>query len=135
MEKRALQGVLLVLSLVPLVGIAIGFGSGAGFFFPKGAEVPINLDNQFRYLSGVYTMVTLGIWWCLRDLESRGAVLRIIGGGIIIGAVGRVISMVALGLPPDKSMIAGVFLEGVVVPLLLLWQVRISRMAHPKHAD
>ena len=101
MERRALQLVLLVLSLIPLIGLTIGFGPGVGFFFPDGVTPPVDLDNQFRYLSGVYASVTLGIWYALPRIDERLAPMRIVAAGVMLGAVGRVLSMLAYGLPDD----------------------------------
>ncbi len=130
-EKRALQAVLGVLSLVPLIGVGIGFIRGTAFFLEPGQSVKVNLDNQFRYLSGVYACVTGGLWYVLGHVESRGVVLRVVAGGVVSGAVGRVISMASHGLPSDPSMVGGVVLEGLVVPLLVLWQASFARRARP----
>ncbi len=127
MERNALQLILGVLSLIPLAGLVIGFTDGSDFFMPEGSHAPANLDNQFRYLSGVYVAVTIGIWYALPEIERRLAIMRIIGAAIMLGAVGRLLSMRSHGVPDDPAMIVGVVLEGVVVPLLLLWQARIAR--------
>ncbi len=134
MERRALQIILGILSLIPIVGVLVGFSSGAGYFFADGADVPVNLDNQLRYLSGVYCAVTLGIWYVIPRVEERIAPLRIVASGVIFGAIGRLFSMFALGPPDDVTMIAGVGLEGIVVPLLLVWQTRLHRR-HRRSVD
>lgn len=129
MQRRALQIILGVLSLIPLIGVAIGFGPGVGFLLPEGTPVPVDLDNQFRYLNGVYAAITVGIWYVIPRVEERLAPLRIVGAGVMLGSVGRLLSMLAYGAPHDVTMIAGLGLEGVVVPLLLLWQTRLHRAA------
>jgi hypothetical protein len=67
MERRALQAVLGLLSLIPLLGLGVVWVRGPAFFFGEaGGSVPANLDNQFRYLAGVYAgAVTGGLWWAL----------------------------------------------------------------------
>jgi hypothetical protein len=132
-ERRLFQGIVGLLSLIPLIGFAIGMTSGTGFFLPEGAERTVNLDNQFRYLSGVYTAVTIAIWWTLPRLEERLAPLRIACAGVFLGGVGRLASMAALGAPSDPTMVAGVALELGVVPLLLLWHSRLARRGRPDH--
>ena len=127
MERRLFQAIVGVLSLIPLIGFTLAMTSGAGFFLPEGAEPPVNLDNQFRYLAGVYTAVTIAIWWTLPKLEERLAPLRIACAGVFLGGVGRLVSMAALGAPSDPTMVAGVALEMGVVPLLLLWHARLAR--------
>jgi hypothetical protein len=67
MERRALQVVLTVLGLIPLFGLAIVRSQGPAFFFgDQATTVPNALDNQFRYLAGVYAgAVTGGLWWAI----------------------------------------------------------------------
>jgi len=89
--------------------------------------VPADLDNQWRYLSGVYVAVSLAIWWTLPQIETRLAAIRIVSIGVMLGGVGRLISIVAIGLPDAATMVGGLALELGVVPLLLLWQARLHR--------
>jgi hypothetical protein len=130
-ERRVFQGIVGLLSVIPLIGFTIAMTSGTGYFLPEGAERSVNLDNQFRYLAGVYTAVTIAIWWTLPKLEERLAPLRIACAGVFLGGVGRLASMAALGAPADRTMVAGVALEMGVVPLLLLWHARLARRARP----
>jgi len=75
--KRGLQIALAGLSLIPLAFALIGLvGGGAGA--NDGIAVAAELDNQFRYLSAYYLSLTFLIWWVLGDLETRGAVLRLL---------------------------------------------------------
>lgn len=52
--------------------------------------------------------------------------LRIVALGVMLGGVGRLISLHQRGLPDNATMLAGVLLELGVVPLLLLWQARLA---------
>src|SRR5262245_43935327 len=104
MERRGLQRVLGILCLISLLGVAIGVSRGVAFFLPGEAQIPVSLDNQFRYLSGVYVCVTLSIWWTLPKVESRLAPLRLVAAGVFLGGVGRCLSMLRLGAPPEATM-------------------------------
>ena len=134
MERRFFQAVLGLLSLIPLIGAAIAIGPGPAFFVEDPAAIPVDLDNQWRYLSGVYLAVTLAIWWTLPRVETRIAPLRIAAAGVMLGGVGRLISIFHRGPPDDPSMLAGLFLELGVVPLLLVWQGRMLRLHSVAHA-
>jgi hypothetical protein len=129
MERRALQTVLAVLSSIPLLGLWIAWIRGPGFFVAEGDPgVPHALDNQFRYLAGVYAgAVTGSLWWAIPRIEVRTAAVRIAAGAVFLGGLGRCISMAAIGHPGDPTMVAGVVLELGAVPLLVLWQRRIAR--------
>jgi hypothetical protein len=132
MERRALQGILLVLSLVPVLGLALTWWQGPQLFFGDAAvNIPTSLDNQLRYLAGVYFgAVSLSIWWALPRIEERGLVITIAAVAIFVGGLGRCVSMVSVGLPDDPSMIGGVVLEMLVVPILALWQRRLARRSN-----
>lgn len=124
MEARLLSIALGVVSLAPLGGLAIGFGWGAAYFVD--GPFPPDLDNQLRYLSGVYLGVSLTVWWTLLDLRNRVVPLRLVGCAVALGAVGRCVSMAQHGLPADPSLVGGLVVEGVGVPLLLVWHARVA---------
>lgn len=129
MERRVLQIVLAVLSLIPLLGLGIVWLQGPQFFLHgSGGQVSNALDNQFRYLAGVYAgAVTGGLWWAIPRIEQRGLAVRIAAAAVFLGGIGRCVSIAAVGHPGDPSMIAGLVLELAIVPLLVLWQRRIAR--------
>jgi len=129
MERLAFQIILGVLSLIPLLGLVIGFGPGVAYFLPDGVDVPSSLDSQWRYLSGVYVAVTLAVWWTIPKPEERLAPIRLVCAGIVIGGIGRLISIAVYGLPDDPAMVVGVGIELILVPLLLLWQTRLAAKA------
>jgi len=121
--KRGLQIVLGVLSLIPLTFAILGLWLGAGYFLPAG-EVPAALDNQLRYLSGVYVLVSLLLWWAIPNVERHGRLLAFICLALVIGGVGRAISWLTLG-PGDPGQMAGMAIE-LGSPLLLIWQRAIA---------
>lgn len=128
-ERRAFQAVLALLSLIPLRGLLIGWGPGIAYYLGDAqVALPADVDNQFRYLSGVYLAVTLAAWWTLPRPDERTEALRVVCAGVFVGALGRCISMWSAGLPENRAMLAGVAIEGLLVPLLLLWQRRLVRL-------
>ena len=129
MERRTLQVVLAVLSVIPLLGLGIAWLRGPEFFFHGASgRVPNALDNQFRYLAGVYAgAVTGGLWWAIPRVELRAVPVCIAASAVFLGGLGRCVSMAAVGDPGDPTMIGGLLLELGVAPLLVLWQRRIAR--------
>jgi len=128
MERRALQGVLAVLSLIPLLGLWLIWLQGPGYFLgDSGVSIPSSLDNQLRYLAGVYFgTVTLTLWWAIPRIEARSEAVTIAAVGVFLGGIGRLVSIASVGMPGDPSMLVGLVLELVVAPLLVLWQRRIA---------
>ena len=116
--KRGLQIVLAVLSLIPLFFAVTGL-LGGGQAANAGVAVTAELDNQFRYLSAYYLSLFFLIWWVLRDLENRGAVLRLLVLAIFLGGLARLYSYLTVGPPPVNAMV-GMALE-LGAPLIALW--------------
>ena len=129
--KLGLQIVLGVLSLIPLLFAVLGLMSGAEYFLSADA-VPAALDNQYRYLSGVYILVSLLLWWAIPEVEKHGKLLAFICLALVIGGIGRLISWLTLG-PGDAGQMAGMAIE-LGSPLLLLWQRAVAR-SQPGQTD
>ena len=121
--KRGLQIVLAVLSLIPLYFAVTGLIGGAEAA-NAGEAVTAGLDNQFRYLSAYYLSLFFLIWWVLRDLNNRGAVLRLLVLAIFLGGLARLYSYLTVGPPPVNAMI-GMALE-LGAPVLVLWHSKVA---------
>lgn len=122
-SRRALQAVLLVLSLIPLVFGTMGLVTGAAELNDGGA-VTASLDSQFRFMSAWYVGLAALIWWIIPRIEREATVFRIVCGAIFLGGIARLVSVPAHGWP-QPPMIAGLALE-LVVPALIVWQARVG---------
>ncbi len=124
--KRGLQIVLGVVSLIPLAFAVLGLVFGAGYLLEPEAVTPA-IDNQFRYLSGVYFLVTLLLWSAIPNVEQQGKLLGLICLALVIGGLGRLYSHLTIG-PGDPGQFIGMFIE-LGSPLLLLWQRAVAKGA------
>ena len=124
--KRGLQIALGIFSVIPVIFAALGYISGAGALSPGG--VTVALDNQYRYFSGMYLVVSFLIWSIIPGIETKGRTLMLICAGIFLGGLGRVVSMLTLGLPARDQVVA-VCIELVVPGLFVLWQRAIAAKA------
>ena len=127
MERRALQ-IVWRARLDSLGGLFLVW-AGARLFFGQPPNVPASLDNQLRYLAGVYFgTVTLTLWWALPRIEERHEAVRIAAIGVFLGGIGRVVSIASVGLPERPAMLAALVVELVAAPLLVLWQRRVAAL-------
>lgn len=124
--KRGLQIALGIFSLIPLAFVVMGFVSGAGRLSPEG--VAVDLDNQYRYFSGMYLAITLLIWHILPTIEKQGRLTAIVCLGILVGGLGRVVSMLTVG-QPSQTQIVAVTIEMVVPVVFFLWQKAVASKA------
>lgn len=113
-----------------LIGfIPLWFGLNGVFFGAAehmGGE-PFNtaMDNQYRYLSGVYIGIAAMIFYSSGDLRRRGDLFRFAIIAIFIGGCARAVSYLTIGASPTEQ-IAGMAVE-LLAPLLLLWRARAVR--------
>lgn len=124
MERRILQAAVALLALVPVSAGLAGVIRGPAFL---GAEAPwpADLDSHLRYLSGLLFALGLGWWSCVPSIETKGRRFRLLAAVTVAGGLGR---LAALGLAgaPSAGHLAGLGLELVVVPGLVLWQRRVQ---------
>ena len=124
--KRGLQIALGVFSLIPVAFALLGFVHGAGRLSPEG--VTVDLDNQYRYFSGMYLVVSFMLWSIIPSVEKRGRTLLLISAAIFIGGLGRVVSYMTMGAP-SQDLVVGMGIELVVPVIFVLWQRAVAARA------
>lgn len=122
--KLGLQILLGLFSLIPLAFAVMGLAHGAGGLDP-GGQVAAAVDNQFRYLSGMYVVVTLLLWSVIPEVEKHFRTLAILCAALFIGGIGRALSQVAVG-PGTDFQLTGIFIE-LSSPLVLVWAWLVAK--------
>lgn len=122
--KPGLQIVLGLFSLIPLAFAVMGVLNGAAGLDPAGSPAAA-LDNQFRYLSGMYVIVTLLLWSIIPGIERHFRTAAIICAALFIGGAARFISHSTVG-PGLPEQLGGMYIE-LGSPLLLVWQQLVAR--------
>lgn len=127
LETRALQAAVALACLVPIAG------GGAGVLWgPQAvggtAGMPPDLDSHLRYLSGLLLAIGIGYAAAVPGIARHRGRFRLLGGIVVVGGLGRLASVLAIGLP-SPTMRAALAMELVVTPALTLWQGRVARLA------
>ena len=78
--KRGLQIALGIFSLIPVIFALLGFLHGAERLSPAG--VTTELDNQYRYFSGMYLVVSFLIWSIIPSIERQGRLLLVVSAAL-----------------------------------------------------
>ena len=78
-------------------------------------------DSHVRYLSGLLLAIGIAFWTTVPAIERRTARFRLLTALVVIGGIGRLISLVFVGVPPGP-MLFGVVMELAITPGLCLWQ-------------
>ncbi|MEQ9506258.1 MAG: DUF4345 domain-containing protein [Hyphomonas sp.] len=124
--KLGLQIVLGLFSLIPVAFAAMGLLSGMAGADPA-ATLSAAVDNQYRYMSGVYVLVSFLIWYALPKIEQHFTLMALVVAALVIGGIGRLLSQAALGPGTDGQQI-GAFIE-LGSPVLLVWLWFVARRA------
>lgn len=132
-EKRLLQAALVLGGAFSLVFAVASVTQGVSVLLPGDRADARDLDSHFRYLSGIFLGALIVFYSCVPDVERKGPRLRLVGGLVILGGLGRLIGVLTLGLP-GIGHLYGLVMELVVTPLLLLWQARVARRMNVQEA-
>jgi Domain of unknown function (DUF4345) len=124
-ERRALQIVVAVASLIPISAGAAGVLFGPAMVAIDGA--PTSADSHFRYLSGLLLGIGIGFATTIPRIESHTARFRTLATIVVIGGLARLLSLWTRGVP-DKPMLAALVMELGVTPGLALWQARVASL-------
>ncbi len=132
MTKRALQYTTAVLGLIPVItGCVTLMGVTDPLYVAAGIPHDPLLDSNLRFFGGVWLGLGLTLLWLVPRIDTQTAIFRILWGMIFVGGVGRLLSMVFIGLPP-LPFIVFTLLEIVGAPLFVWWQSRIGQAVTPK---
>jgi hypothetical protein len=125
-ERRLLQGAILVACLVPLTAGLAGVIEGPAMLRGIARGGPPDLDSHMRYLSGLLFGIGIGFVACVPRIEARGAAFRLLGLIVMAGGMARALSLAQAGAPGLEHRLA-LAMELGAMPLMVLWQVRITR--------
>ena len=121
-ERRALQGAIIIAGFVPVAAGAAGILLASGMIQAAGSA---DLDSHFRYLSGLLLGIGVAFWALVPGIERHRGPIRLLTGIVVCGGLARALGIV-LGGVPSRVMLAALAMELVVTPLLCLWQGRVS---------
>jgi hypothetical protein len=121
-----------IIGLVALVTGSLGIISGVdddfyGVHISSAVQGNIILDSNLRYFSGVWLGLGIILFWIIPSIEKQKLLFRSLCLMIFIGALGRLISIMMIGVP-SLLFVSFTFLE-LCFPLLILWQNKLN------HAD
>ena len=123
-SKRGLQLAVALCSLVPIAAGGAGLLLGPALI--PGAGDGRDLDSHFRYLSGLLLAIGLAYAASVPGIERKRAQFLLLGAIVVVGGIGRLVSLVMVG-PASPVMLGALVMELVVTPLLTLWQLRVAR--------
>ncbi|MCC8946950.1 DUF4345 domain-containing protein [Bradyrhizobium sp. Arg62] len=127
MGRRPLQIATALLALVPiLTGIITMLGVSDPLYASAGVPALPVLDSNLRFFGGVWLGLGLALLWLVPRIESESVLFRVVWGGIFLGGIGRLLSMLMVGLPP-LPFVGFTALEVIGAPLFVYWQHLVAK--------
>jgi Domain of unknown function (DUF4345) len=131
MSRTTLQIITLLLALVPIgtgiAGLLFGPAELKSFSAISTHDPQHVLDSNYRYFSGLWLALGLILLYTVRSIEDNGLLFRLVWGAIFVGGIGRVLSMMQVGMPP-APFIGFTALELLGAPLFIYWQSSIAKV-------
>ena len=129
MSRRPLQVTMGLLGVIPVVtGGLTMMGLADPIYAAAGLPANALLDSNLRFLGGLWLVAGLAMFWLIPRIERETALFRVLWLMVFAGGVGRLLSMLFVGLPP-WPFISFTLLEIVGAPCFIAWQARLSRSA------
>lgn len=123
-QRTALQAAIAVGCLVPLSAGLAGIVVGPALVDSAVAS-SVDGDSHFRYLSGLLLAIGIGYVSTIHRVETKGARFNALTAMVVLGGLGRLVSVIAAGVP-SAVMIAALCMELVVSPGLAVWRWRVA---------
>ena len=126
MSRKLLQTFLVILGLIPTI---TGVLTMMGIHDPLFAELVMPqsalLDSELRFFGGLWLGLGLTVLSTVKNLEKYFELYRVLWAMIFIGGIGRLLSILFIGLPP-VPFIAFTILEIVGAPIFIYWHSQIA---------
>ncbi len=129
MSRRNLQIATAVLAAVPTLTGLLGMAGVSDPLYSR-SDLPPDamLDSNLRFYSGCWLGVGLAALWLVPRIEREGALFRALWSMIFLGGLGRLLSLVCIGMPLPP-FIGFTILEVVGAPIFIWWQHRVAQFA------
>jgi hypothetical protein len=122
--REAVRPVRLILGLGGAAAMAIGLG--LVFFgpalIPGAGQVSRTVDSELRFYATLFVAYGGVALWCLHQMAAKRRVIMMLAGVLFVGGVGRLCSMLAVGLP--HPFFVAMTLVELGLPPVLLWLLR-----------
>jgi hypothetical protein len=127
-SARGLRIVVTGLGCVALVFGVLGVVTG-GAGVVGGGHVSANVDSELRFFAAWYAGAGVLLLCVRQRVDRETVVVRGVCAAILLGAAGRVLSIVTVGAPHALFLFL-LAVELVIPAVIVPWQAAVARRAH-----
>ena len=77
------------------------------------------LDNVHRFMAGIYLGTGLICLWAGTTVRNQGFLVYLIALGVLLGGIGRLVSIAKVGLPTPAGVWIGYLVPELVLPFVI----------------
>jgi hypothetical protein len=98
---------------------SIAFIGGALQMYLGQPDTSPRLDNVHRFLAGIYFSTGLISSWAAMTVRQQGTLIYLLAFGVLMGGIGRLISIRKVGLPQPARVWLGYLILELLLPFVL----------------
>lgn len=110
--QRIVQVCLFLVAAISLFGGTLQMLTGQPETTPR-------LDNLHRFLGGIYLSMGVIIFWAAVTIRQQRTLIYLIAFGIVVAAIGRLLSMSKVGLPEPAGLWLSYVGSELVFPVII----------------
>jgi Domain of unknown function (DUF4345) len=111
--QRVVQTCLFLLAAIALFGGSLQMRLGQ-------PDTSARLDNVHRFLAGIYLGCGLIALWAGITIRQQGMLVYLIALAVLLGGIGRLVSMQKLGLPAPRGLWLTYLGSELVLPVVIV---------------
>jgi hypothetical protein len=120
--QRIVQVCLFLVAAIALFGGSVQMLAGQPETTPR-------LDNLHRFMGGVYLSMGVISAWAAVTIRQQGTLVYLIAFGVLMAAVGRLISIGKMGMPEPTALWLGYLVPELVFPVIIAGAHWVGRQA------
>jgi hypothetical protein len=112
-SQRITQISLYLISAIAIMGGALQMYLGRPETLPR-------LDNVHRFMGGIYLMCGVIALWTAATIQRHDMLIMLLAAAVLVGGLGRVLSIVKVGLPDPAALWIGYLVPELVFPFIII---------------
>ena len=98
---------------------AIAMFGGALQMYLGQPDTSPRLDNVHRFMAGVYFSTGVISLWAAITIRQQGTLIYLLAFGLFLAGIGRLVSIVKVGLPKPTAVWLGYLVPELLLPIII----------------